>query len=300
MNNFWIRFLDWVNGDSTSIVDKEVILSESSPGDLSHEEYRPPYEDTLKRRLVQWNQQHVTQVFTNFYKEFSVVICILIISILLMTVAELPPFASEDNPACNEVAMRYIEKGMEETGVVNIVTGMILDYRAFDTFGEAAVLFLAVICVIMLLREEEKKLHIRKTNNVILQSMATIVMPFIILLGIYIILNGHISPGGGFSGGAIIGAAFILYANAFGFEKIHSFFSFKVFRSISCGSLLVYAIAKGYSFFTGANHLDSFITVGTPGNIFSGGLILLLNICVGLTVTVTMYGFYSLFSEGEI
>lgn len=45
------------------------------------------------------------------------------------------------------MATRYIEQGLSETGAVNIVTGMILDYRAFDTFGESCVLFVAfVLC----------------------------------------------------------------------------------------------------------------------------------------------------------
>ncbi|MEG0014555.1 MAG: hydrogen gas-evolving membrane-bound hydrogenase subunit E [Clostridium sp.] len=303
MNNFFIRLLDWVNGELP--IDKDTTQLEKESPYLYHEDYITPHEESLKMRVMDWSEKNGTRVFANFYKIFSVIICSLIIMVLLITVSCLPEFSKPDNPASNEVAARYIEKGMEETGAINIVTGMILDYRAFDTFGEAAVLFLAAIGVIMLLYDTEKgscekKIDERESYNAILQSMAGLIIPFIILFGIYIILNGHLSPGGGFSGGAIIGAAFILYANAFGFEKIHSFFSFKIFTAISCGSLIVYAIAKGYSFFTGANHLSSIIKVGTPGNILSGGFILLLNVCVGLTVTVTMYGFYSLFREGDI
>ena len=48
----------------------------------------------------------------------------------------------------------------------------------------------------------------------------------------------------------------------------------------------------------GANHLESGIPLGTPGAILSSGLILVLNICVGLVVTCTMYAFYALFRKG--
>ena len=48
----------------------------------------------------------------------------------------------------------------------------------------------------------------------------------------------------------------------------------------------------------GANHLPSGIPLGTPGAILSSGLILVLNICVGLVVTCTMYAFYALFRKG--
>lgn len=57
----------------------------------------------------------------------------------------------------------------------------------------------------------------------ILQKVAGFLVPLIIIFGIYVILNGHLSPGGGFSGGAIIGAGLILYLNAFGFAKTERF-----------------------------------------------------------------------------
>jgi len=111
-------------------------------------------------------------------------------------------------------------------------------------------------------------------------------------------LNGHLSPGGGFSGGAIIGAGLILYLNAFGFEKIGKFFTEKTYKIISFCSLSFYCLAKSYSFYTGAHHLESGIPLGTPGDIISSGLILPLNICVGLVVASTMYAFYALFRKG--
>ena len=112
------------------------------------------------------------------------------------------------------------------------------------------------------------------------------------------VLNGHLSPGGGFSGGAIIGAGLILYANAFGFEKLNRFFTEKTYKGISFVALAFYCLAKSYSFFTGANHLESGIPLGQAGAILSSGLILPLNICVGLVVACTMYAFYTLFRKG--
>ncbi|MBR5361647.1 MAG: hypothetical protein IK123_12230, partial [Lachnospiraceae bacterium] len=60
-----------------------------------------------------------------------------------------------------------------------------------------------------------------------------------------------------------------------------------------------YCMCKAYSFFCGANHLDSHIPLGTPGAILSSGLILILNICVGLVVACTMYTFYVMFRKGD-
>ena len=217
------------------------------------------------------------------------------------------------NYSLNEVVEKYNKDGLADTGATNAVAGMILDYRAFDTLGESHVLFVATVCVMILLRlelnkdgkptdrkraEEENDRLYEPKNDKILQLSAKIMVPVIILYGIYVILNGHLSPGGGFSGGAIVGAGLILYVNAFGFERASRIMNRKNYAIISVVPLLFYALAKGYSFFTGANHLPSGIPKGTPGAILSGGLILPLNICVGLVVACTMYHFYTLFRKG--
>ena len=86
--------------------------------------------------------------------------------------------------------------------------------------------------------------------------------------------------------------------NAFGFAKTERFFTYKTYKRISIAALGFYALSKSYSFYTGANHLESFIPKGTPGAILSSGLILPLNICVGMVVACTMYGFYAVFRKG--
>ncbi len=84
-------------------------------------------------------------------KVLAISLTTLIIFVLLVGVSELPRFGDIDNPANNYVSQRYLEKGVEDTGALNIVTAIILEYRAFDTFVEAVVLFSAVICVIVVL-----------------------------------------------------------------------------------------------------------------------------------------------------
>ncbi|WP_053954919.1 hydrogen gas-evolving membrane-bound hydrogenase subunit E [Inediibacterium massiliense] len=90
-------------------------------------------------------------------KIMAVFLTILIIGILLIGVKELPPLGESNNPAHNEVMDRYVQKGVEETGALNTVTGIILDYRAFDTFGEATVLFTGAIVVLTVLKRDERK-----------------------------------------------------------------------------------------------------------------------------------------------
>lgn len=309
---FWRHFLDWVEGNGPRPKD-EVMIPEPPPR-LPFSETAPARtlkhcERSIRERYDEWMECRGPQLFSRFYSGMSVLTCIVLVGLLLLTVSELPRFGNPANPANNVVAQRYVERGLEETGATNIVAGMILDYRAFDTFGESAVLFTAAISVIMLLSASGqknaasaggKRRHEKYGDDAILRGVSALAIPVILLLGAAIVVNGHLSPGGGFSGGAVLSTALILYANAWGFERVRQVFSIRTFTLSSCGSLLVYALAKGYAFFTGANHLESGIPTGEPGAILSGGLILPLNICVGIIVAGTLYGFYALFGEGEI
>ena len=266
-------------------------------------------EEAQRVRAGVYNMKHNREMdfFKKAYQIFSVLFCVLLVSMLMIGVSDLPPFGGADNPVNNEVSQRYIEKGLQETGAVNIVTGMILDYRAFDTLGESHVLFIATCTVLILLRTDRKgnaealennDRAYEPKNDVILQTIARLLVPFIVIFGIYIILCGHLGPGGGFSGGAVIGAGLILYVSAFGFAKTERFFTSKTYKWMSFGALACYCLSKTYSFYTGANHIESVIPLGTPGAILSSGLILLLNICVGVVVAGTMYTFYVMFRKG--
>ena len=287
----------------TKFVDGDFVISTKR----KHKKERRPsthHEPTLKERMTEWHDTKAPGFFRAAYTVSSVVVCLTLIGILLITVSFLPLYGNPDNPAHNEVSERYIEKGLEETGSVNIVSGMILDYRAFDTLGESHVLFTASAAVMLLMKKDKKGKE--ETNKFspkrdpIVKNVARFIIPFLLVFGVYLMLNGHLSPGGGFSAGAVMGAGLILYSSAFGYKKIKKVITEKFVKTVTFCSLLFYAGIKGYSFFTGANHIPTGIPLGTPGAILSSGLILPLNIAVGLVVTCTMYSFYSLFSKGEI
>lgn len=300
MNNdgFLNRLKKWIDGESM-MIDADNYIKKSR--------------DREKIKITDFFDFEQIRKNKKIYPVLCVMISLVFIMVMLMVVGTLPEFGNADNPAHNEVMERYIEQGIEETGVINFVTGMILDYRAFDTFAEANVLFLAVMSGFLLLKRdrahvfkrdeeetEQDNMIAKAEQNVLLQVVAKYVCPLIVLYGIYIVLNGHLSPGGGFSGGAIIGGGFILYAAAFGHEKIQTFFTLSTFTKLSVGGLLVYFCCKCYSFFTGANHVGWSVPKGNVGDILSGGFILPLNICVGVVVACTVYGFYALFSRGDI
>lgn len=94
------------------------------------------------------------------YNILGITFTLVIVVLLLITVNSLPPYGAVDNPAVNEVFDRYVNEGVNETGALNIVAAVILDYRAFDTFGEAAMLFTATMAVVTLLKKDEKEVII--------------------------------------------------------------------------------------------------------------------------------------------
>ena len=297
----------WIRGEADPYTDnietKE--LHDNTPNEEVLERHQEDREQVIKDVFDTENNKFY-KLFFRFYKVASVMCCVVLVTLLVITASYLPPKGDPTNPVNNEVAAKYIEDGMQDTGAVNIETGMILDYRAFDTFGESNVLFVATCTVLILMRDDKKKAQkniVEKEQyepkaDSILQKITAVLFPIIVIFGIYVILNGHLSPGGGFSGGAIIGAGLILYTNTYGFKKTQEFFTEKTYKWVSFCALSFYCLAKSYSFYTGAHHLESGIPLGTAGDIISSGLILPLNICVGMVVACTMYAFYTLFKKG--
>lgn len=309
----WIKNSHEIFDGDMSIHDKE---EDPVVKTVTKEEYR---QDIARVRKDVFSKSRNRRLHTMnlWYRIVAIVFAIFFSAVLILTVSYMPKTGDINNPTNNEVAKRYIEKGLEETGATNVVAGMILDYRAFDTLGESHVLFVAAITVTILLRLDKKKRDPNDTkitetideaekedmvfepkNDTILQKVALFLVPIIIIFGIYVILNGHLSPGGGFSGGAIIGAALIMYLCAFGFEKTEKFFNEKVYKRITFAGLAFYALAKCYAFFCGANELNSHISKGIAGHIISAGLILPLDIAVGCVVACTMYAFFAMFRKG--
>ena len=263
-------------------------------------------EEPWRARAISSLERGEFRLFSRAFPAMSGILAAVMILFLLSAVLRLPAFGSAYTPpAQSETIRRYIEKGLSETGAVNVVAGVILDYRAFDTLGESHVLFAAAAAVFILLLyardpEESPESKAILRNDPILRNTAKVLIPIIILFGFYVVFNGHLGPGGGFSGGAIIGSGLILYDMSFGPDRLRRILNLKSYRITVLCALLFYSLAKCYSFYCGANGLETIFTTGTPGRIFSAGLILPLNMAVGIVVACTMYGFFALFTREKI
>lgn len=292
-DSVWKRVVDWVNGDYPGEKPGRIRSVGSLPEAQPHE----PHAE--KKPLRYLGQQML------MYRIAAVLVCVSLMLALTYTVLNLPTYNDPSAPTNNEVSQRYVEKGTAETGAVNTVAGMILDYRAFDTFGESTVLFAATAAVLFITLSKHTKEWTDRgpfaepSNDLIFQLVGKLLLPMIFVYGVYVVLNGHLSPGGGFSGGAVLGGGLILASSMFGQKRLTKVLTPNVTTGMSVACLLCYAAMKSYSFYTGANHVGWEIPKGTPGDILSSGFILPLNICVGIIVACTMFSFYSLFSQVE-
>ena len=307
---FAFRFFRWLSGGKDPYVGEVEMQAQQEkviPEETIIERMRES--EMIRDKIYDGEQNKAARIFHKIYMAVAIFFCIALVGVLLLAVSCLPPNGNADNPVNNTVSRRYIESGLQETGALNIVSGMILTYRAFDTFGETNVLFIATCCVMILLMLDDAILkkeavsndrRFEPKNDTILQGVAFVLCPVIFIFGIYIILNGHLSPGGGFSGGAVMGSGLILYVAAFGFKKTQRFFDEHIYKIAKITALCMYGLIGTYFYMTGANGMDNHIPLGIPGHILSSGIILPINVCVGLEVACTMYAFYALFRRGGL
>lgn len=140
-------------------------------------------------------------------------------------------------------------------------------------------------------------------EDIIVRYISRILLPFVQLYGLYVVLHGHLSPGGGFSGGAIIGASMILYALSFNLAEGSKKLSHDVSTALESGGAIIFAGMGILAILLGTNFLSNKAAgfpLGTPGNLFSSGAIAIITFGVGIKVASTMITlFYSLIETEE-
>jgi len=196
---------------------------------------------------------------------------------LSLTITEIP-FGSPDT----KVGSYYVENGREETGAANIVTSVVTGYRALDTLGEVTVLFIAAMGLSAVLAIEKKKRKREvEESSLVLSTGCRALFPFILLLGAYLFIHGHLTPGGGFQGGAVIGSAFLLVYLGYPERRI-STTGTDVTESLGGLAFVILGLigfAVGSSYF-----LSNFLPKGELYSLFSAGILPLIYIAIGLKV----------------
>jgi multicomponent Na+:H+ antiporter subunit B len=169
-----------------------------------------------------------------------------------------------------------------QAGAANAVTSVVTYFRGFDTLGEVAVLFLAATGVGLLLTVEKGEDAIYIEPNFILRIGSGFLFPLILLFGLYIIVHGHLSPGGGFQGGVVIAAAFLLLfltRRRFGL-------SHKIVTILESGAGMAYVLLGLTGLWLMGLFLGNFLPHPAEkiGMLVSGGIIPIIYILIGIKV----------------
>ncbi len=181
---------------------------------------------------------------------------------------------------------RWIEVA-RQTGAVNVVSAIYLDARLFDTLLEVLVFAVAVLGVRFYLTARGRAEPVESIpESSVVRVAANILLPLILLVGIYITVHGHISPGGGFSGGVIAGSGLLLAAIALGTDAVAARFSRRLSDRLEWGALLGILLVAAVPILFGRAPLSNLLPAGIPGRIGSGGSILLYNGLIGLKVFI--------------
>ena len=135
-----------------------------------------------------------------------------------------------------------------------------------------------------------------KGMTIIVKTVSSWVKVLIFLFGIYIVLFGHLTPGGGFAGGVILASSYVLLMLAFGREYAEENLSLPVVSKLDCvGALLFAAVALcgllygAASFFWNFIHQEYLVGTDYEFNLISAGTIPLSNIAIGLKVSMSLF-----------
>ncbi len=185
-----------------------------------------------------------------------------------------------------------------ERKATDIVVSTTFDYRGFDTLGEEMILFTAVLGLVVLLRElrgeqeEEEEAHDdqeghagreHRTSDALRIFGFGMVGPTVVL-GVYIVTHGTLTPGGGFQGGVVLATALLVVYLAGRYAAMRKVSPLPLLEAGEATGAMAYGLIGLGGLIIAGMYMKNFIDPGTKGSLLSGGFIPLLNIAVGLEV----------------
>ncbi len=130
---------------------------------------------------------------------------------------------------------------------------------------------------------------IRYQESIIIRTMTRLLIPFIQIFALYVIMHGHSSPGGGFQGGVIMGASFILLGLAYGVDRVKELFTIRLLTIFTSLGVMIYGGIGLVCLLLGRNFLNyGVLPVPEPRGMGMFGI----ELGVGFTVMSVMVSLY--------
>jgi multicomponent Na+:H+ antiporter subunit B len=183
----------------------------------------------------------------------------------------------------------------------NVVMGTTFDVRGLDTMGEEFILYAAVVGVTLLLRDESGAGRVerrtRRARSDTVRLLGVLMVGGGLLIGLWLVAFGYITPGGGFPGGVVLaGAILVLYlvGSHRDYNPFRNEHALDPFEGLGAGGYVITGLA---SLALGLQFLTNLFGYGTAGTLLSAGSIGILNAAAGIAVTVAMLLLFAEFLE---
>ncbi len=222
---------------------------------------------------------------------------------LVYAVLDAPLLGDPSAPVHQHVTPRFIEQGLAEVGMPNLVTAVLASYRGYDTFGETVVIFTAGLAVLLLLGIQDDPRLRRGVSAIgdqlVLRSVVKVLLPLILLYGLYVQFHGDFGAGGGFQAGVIFATGFVLYDLVFGEGSARAVVPPRWLHRLAALGVLIYGGVGFYSLLVGRPFLDYSALADDPVHGQHLG-VLLVELGVGVAVfSVVLLIFYAFSGRGR-
>lgn len=235
-------------------------------------------------------------------RRVGLVVVVVTALLLIHATFDKPRLGDPEAPVHQHVAPWYLDNTYELMGFPNVVTAVLASYRGYDTLGEVFVVFAAAIGVLFILDAggrpnpaygERKRTGLR--HHLIPQSVGGLIVPFIILFGLYVQFHGEYGPGGGFQAGAIVATGIMLYALLEGERAALRAIPWPALKGLIIGGAMLYGLTGVVCMMLGGSFLDYSVLMEDPVKARQVGIIT-IELGVGMAVCGSLLSIFHAFA----
>ncbi|MBT8114658.1 MAG: DUF4040 domain-containing protein [Arenicella sp.] len=226
--------------------------------------------------------------------------------ILLYATFDKPRLGDPLAPVHQHVAPWYLQNTPDLIDIPNVVTAVLASFRGYDTLGEVFVIFAACIGVLFLLDVRPSGDSTKRPANsqgvghhLIPRVVGRLLVPFIILFGLYVQFHGEYGPGGGFQAGAIVATGLILHALLQGEQVALASIPRAAMTGMVIGGTLLFGLVGVAAIALGGNFLDYSVFHSNPVTGQQIG-ILAIEVGVGVSVCGALLSIFHAFAAREL
>ncbi len=238
-------------------------------------------------------------------QRLAMVVVAVLGSLIIYATFDKPRLGDPDAPVHQHVAPWYLENTPVYMDFPNVVTAILGSFRGYDTLGEVFVVFAACIGVLFILgvKPPQGSMYDPEASglrhHLIPQMVGRLLIPFIVLFGLYVQFHGEYGPGGGFQAGALIASGVILYALLEGEAAALRVLPQHVLMGLTIGGATLYGGVGVVSMLLGGNFLEYSVLLADPVSGQQIG-ILLIEAGVGMAVCGALLSIFHAFASRPV